>query len=98
MGMCRFFTEERHPMRWPEGRPLVMVKCRADGHIPGCAGYSKDCTKEPSVCRQGTWQGIEVYCKHSKGMEECKCDMDFCELTDKEQLKVDWYGKEAVCQ
>lgn len=66
------------------------LRCYADLHECYCGGDRTYCDKDPSVCPFGVWQGPEVYCKQSGEIEECVCDRDFCELSDAQQMKIDW--------
>lgn len=101
MSGCRFYRETfyftaesgRH-----FGRKITIARCSADEHETTCGGGPKDCDKEPHVCMYGVWQGCEVFCRHSKEVRECKCDIDFCDLSASEQSKIDWsFKKEGVC-
>ena len=92
---CRLYTEETHKRRWPHV-PLTITRCGADEHICACGGLLKECDKEPHVCPRGVWQGPEVLCRVVMEVRDCKCDIDFCDLSKEEQKSIDYSGKKEL--
>jgi len=71
---------------------MRISRCLADGHVCGCEGDFKDCDKEPRPCPHVIMQGPEPFCREPQVREvrDCKGDIDFCDLVDSEQKRIDY--------
>ena len=84
---CRHYNEEKM------SRICTITRCTTDGHIALCSGYREYCDKPRRACKYALTQNdnhANTFCKHSKDLEECGGDSDWCQLSNAEQAKMEW--------